>query len=98
MPDMPSAPPAVPVSANSVSIKDFAFAPASVTVKAGTKLTWRNADQDPHTVTSTGADGPLRSKTLNTGDNYEYTFSKPGSYAYLCTIHPFMTAVVVVTP
>jgi amicyanin len=84
------------VATDTVSIKDFAFAPASVTVKAGTTVTWTNSDTEPHTVTS--ANGPLKSPTMNTGDKYTYTFSTPGRYDYLCTIHPFMTATVVVTP
>ncbi|MFD9964671.1 plastocyanin/azurin family copper-binding protein [Amycolatopsis sp. NPDC058986] len=101
MPDMPgmtasSGGPAVATDA--VSIKDFAFAPGDVTVKAGATVTWRNEDQDPHTVTSTGNAGPLRSPTLNKGDTYRYVFATPGRYEYLCTIHPFMTATVTVTP
>jgi plastocyanin len=90
--------PDAPVATNVVSIKNFAFAPASVTVKAGTTVTWTNTDQDPHTVTSDGKSGPLNSKPLNQGDTFQYTFTQPGSYSYLCTIHPFMTATVTVTP
>ncbi|MFE6887181.1 cupredoxin family copper-binding protein [Streptomyces sp. NPDC057694] len=89
--------PAAPVAGNTVAIKNFAFAPATLTVKAGTKVTWTNQDTDAHTVT--GQNGaPLRSPALDTGKSYSYTFTKPGSYAYLCTIHPFMTAKVTVTP
>lgn len=95
---MPSPVSSAPVATNSVSIKDFAFGPAEVTVKIGTTVTWKNADSDPHTVTSTGNSGPLRSPTLSQGESYSYTFAKPGRYDYLCTIHPFMTATVTVTP
>jgi plastocyanin len=93
-------PPSVPgnSTANAVAIKDFAFAPAATTVKVGTTVTWTNSDQDPHTVTSTGSGGPLRSPTLQTGQSYRYTFTKAGAFEYLCTIHPFMTATVTVTP
>ncbi|WP_244885644.1 plastocyanin/azurin family copper-binding protein [Amycolatopsis vancoresmycina] len=104
MPGMPSAaappssPPAGNATTNTVAIKDFAFAPAATTVKKGTTVTWTNSDQDPHTVTSTGSGGPLRSPTLQTGQSYQYTFSTPGTFEYLCTIHPFMTATVTVTP
>lgn len=84
-----------PVATDSVAIKNFAFSPAMVTVRVGTTITWTNGDQDPHTVTATG--GGFKSPTLNTGDLFRYTFSKPGRYEYLCTIHPFMTATVVVT-
>ena len=86
----------VPVATDSVAIKNFAFSPVTVTVRAGTTITWTNGDQDAHTVTATG--GVFKSPTLNTGDTYRYTFTKPGRYDYLCTIHPFMTATVVVTP
>ncbi|WP_309235855.1 cupredoxin domain-containing protein [Amycolatopsis sp. SID8362] len=102
MPPMPSAAPPPSAAANSttntVAIKDFAFAPASTTVKKGTTVTWTNQDQDAHTVTSTGSGGPLRSPTLQTGQSYQYTFTTPGTFEYLCTIHPFMTATVTVTP
>lgn len=99
--DMPTAAtgaPAAPVAGNAVSIKNFAFAPAALTVKVGTTVTWTNQDGDAHTVTSQGSGGPLSSAALSTGQNYSYTFTKPGTYAYLCTIHPFMTATVTVTP
>ncbi|WP_285501004.1 plastocyanin/azurin family copper-binding protein [Actinokineospora sp. NBRC 105648] len=86
-----------PVTTDAVSIEDFAFAPARVSVKVGATITWTNSDQEPHTVTSSGTGGPLKSTTMNTGDTYRYTFTSPGEYEYLCTIHPFMTATVVVT-
>ncbi|WP_211268762.1 cupredoxin domain-containing protein [Actinoplanes subtropicus] len=89
---------APPVAGNAVVIKGFAFAPAALTVKAGAKVTWTNKDSDAHTVTSQGSGGPLNSAAMNTGDTFSYTFAKPGTYRYLCTIHPFMTATVTVTP
>jgi plastocyanin len=93
-----SSAPAVPVAGNAVTIMNFAFAPAALTVKAGTTVTWTNKDSDAHTVTSQGSGGPLGSAALATGQSYSYTFAKPGTYSYLCTIHPFMTATVTVTP
>ncbi|MFD2416840.1 cupredoxin domain-containing protein [Amycolatopsis pigmentata] len=98
MPVMPAPASSGPVATNSVSIKDFAFGPSEATVRVGATVTWKNADQDPHTVTSTGNAGPLRSPTLAQGETYSYTFTRPGRYDYLCTIHPFMTATVTVTP
>ncbi len=89
---------AAPVSGDVVAIKNFAFAPASLVVKAGTKVTWTNQDSDAHTVTSQNGGGPLSSAALSTGQSFSYTFTKPGTYSYLCTIHPFMTATVTVTP
>jgi plastocyanin len=102
--DMPSpsapdgAKAAAPVAGNSVAIKGFAFAPAALTVKTGTRVTWTNQDSDAHTVTSAGSGGPLSSKALDNGDTFSFTFTKAGTYRYLCTIHPFMTATVTVTP
>lgn len=83
--------------ARSVDIRNFTFAPATLTVKAGTTLTWMNSDADAHTVTSRG-DGPLHSPALKSGEHFSFTFSKPGSYPYYCQIHPFMTATVTVIP
>jgi amicyanin len=86
-----------PVAAHAVAIKNFAFAPTAVTVKVGTTITWTNKDSDAHTVTSTGSGGPLNSPALSTGQTFSFTFTTAGSYSYFCTIHPFMTATVVVT-
>ena len=109
MPDMPTMSTASPPelaspgpsgrqrgSATSVGIVDFAFAPAILKISVGTTVTWTNHDQDAHDVTE--RTGAFRSPTLNTGDSFTFTFTKPGQYQYLCTIHPFMTATVVVTP
>ena len=94
----PAAPgPDAPVASNTVAIQNFEFSPATVTVKAGTTITWTNQDSDAHTVTSMN-NGPLHSPPLNTGQAFHYTFTTPGRFDYLCTIHPFMTATVVVTP
>lgn len=99
---MPMSPPstgtsAAPVTGDAVAIKNFAFSPAALKVKVGTTVTWTNQDTDAHTVTSAGSGGPLHSTALNTHATYSYTFTKPGTYSYLCTIHPFMTATVEVT-
>ncbi|MFE1881378.1 cupredoxin domain-containing protein [Streptomyces diastatochromogenes] len=88
---------AAPVTGNAVAIKNFAFSPATLKVKAGTTVTWTNQDTDAHTVTSAGSGGPLHSAALAPHATYTYTFTKPGTFAYLCTIHPFMTATVEVT-
>jgi plastocyanin len=88
---------AAPVTGNAVAIKNFAFSPATLKVRVGTTVTWTNQDTDAHTVTSAGTGGPLHSAALATHATYSYTFTKPGTYAYLCTIHPFMTATVEVT-
>ncbi|MCM3920818.1 cupredoxin domain-containing protein [Frankia sp. AiPs1] len=85
------------VSTARVAIQNFAFSPATVTVKVGTTVTWTNQDSEPHTVTAKSGAGP-DSPTLDQGATYQYTFTKAGQYPYLCTIHPFMLGTVVVTP
>ncbi len=78
-----------------VDIKAFAFGPMSVKVPVGTRVTWSNKDQEPHTVVST--DQAFASEALDTGDSFSFTFMKPGSYAYFCSMHPHMTGIVEVT-
>jgi plastocyanin len=80
--------------ANAVIMKNFDFAPMSITVKAGTAVTWKNLDGEPHTVTS--VDGIFRSGALDQNDSFTFTFDKPGTYKYLCSIHHRMMASVVV--
>lgn len=79
-------------AAVAVDITKFAFAPKEVTVVPGTKVVWTNHDDTPHTVAAT--DKRFASKGLDTGDRFEHTFDDEGDYAYLCTVHPFMTGVV----
>ena len=75
-----------------VTITKFAFAPKEITVAPGTKVVWTNKDETPHTVASN--DKSFASKGLDTGDTYEHTFEREGDFAYICTVHPFMTGVV----
>lgn len=77
-----------------IQIAGDAFQPAALNVTAGTKVTWSNADDDPHTVT---AQGSFDSGGLAQGDSYSRTFLKPGRYTYFCKVHPFMKGVIVVT-
>jgi amicyanin len=83
---------------NQVTISNYAFSPATITVKAGTKVTWTNQDSVQHTVTMDDSDaaGP-KSELLSKGDSYSYTFTKAGTYEYHCTPHTYMKAKVVVT-
>ncbi len=83
-----------PAKAADVKIDNFSFGPAAVTVPVGTTITWTNHDDIPHTVTST--DGAFKSKVLDTDEKFTFTFDKPGTYPYFCTIHPKMTGKVVV--
>ena len=77
-------------------IDNFTFVPARLTVKAGTTVTWRNADDIPHTVTSTTQ--LVKSKALDTDNSFSFTFTEPGTYQYFCSLHPRMTATIVVEP
>jgi len=80
--------------ANQVKIDNFSFSPATVTVPVGTTVTWTNSDDIPHTVVSD--DKAFKSKVLDTDEKFSYTFTKPGTYPYFCSIHPKMTAKIVV--
>ena len=74
-----------------VTIDNFTFAPAELTVKVGTTVTWTNHDDIPHTVASAGK---FRSKTLDTDDSFSFTFTTPGDYQYFCSLHPHMTGMI----
>lgn len=78
----------------SVSIENFTFMPAELTVAPGATVTWTNGDDIPHTVTASGK--AFRSKPLDTGDRFSFTFAVPGEYAYFCSLHPHMTGKVIV--
>ncbi len=77
-----------------VKIDNFSFGPATLTVAPGTTVTWINHDDIPHTVVST--DSVFKSKVLDTDEKFSFTFAKAGTYPYFCSIHPKMTATVVV--
>jgi len=84
--------PNLPSSA--VTIDNFSFSPASITVPVGTTLTWTNRDDIPHTVVSD--DKKFKSKALDTDEKFSFTFTEPGTYPYFCSIHPKMVGKVVV--
>ena len=77
-----------------VKIDNFSFSPATLQIKTGTTVTWTNADDIPHTVVSN--DKVFKSKALDTDEKFSFTFDKPGTYPYFCSLHPKMTAKVVV--
>ena len=85
---------AQPADANQIVIQNFAFEPATLTVKVGTKVTWINRDDEPHTATAT--DKRFNSKVLETGDKFTTEFTQPGTYKYYCALHPKMTGQIVV--
>jgi plastocyanin len=103
MPSMPGAPPGTAsvtgspaaVAGGQVSIDNFAFAPATLTVKAGSTVTWTNHDEEPHTVAAT--DGSFHSPGMGTGATFSHAFPTAGKFDYVCSIHPMMHGTVVVT-
>ena len=105
MPSMPDVPagttasvtaPAAPVAGDAVSIDSFAFVPATLTVRAGNTVTWTNHDEEPHTVVAN--DGSFHSPGMGSQATYSHMFPTAGKFDYVCSIHPFMHATVVVTP
>ena len=79
-----------------VTIDDFAFGPGMIKVKRGTTVTWTNKDDDAHTVVSAADPRLWKSGALDTDDHFSFTFNDPGTYKYICSIHPRMQGTVVV--
>jgi plastocyanin len=77
-----------------VTIADFHFTPPSTTVHVGDTITWTNDGPSSHTATAT--DGTFDSGTLSKGQSGSHTFTKPGTFAYVCSIHPFMHGTITV--
>src|ERR1700730_6089196 len=80
---------------NKIEIKDFAFNPQTITVKAGEKVTWINRDEEPHTVVSVEKQFK-KSTALDTDQEFTITAGAPGTYTYFCSVHPKMTGTIVV--
>ncbi len=78
-----------------VKIDNFSFSPARLTVSPGTTVKWTNRDDIPHTVVSDDKT-TFKSKVLDTDESFSFTFTKPGTYDYFCSVHPKMTAKIVV--
>ena len=81
-------------TATEVRIDNFTFSPATLTVTAGTTVTWINGDDIPHAIAAT--DRSFRSKALDTGDRFSFVFRMPGAYDYFCTLHPHMVGKIIV--
>jgi plastocyanin len=79
-----------------VKIRNFKFEPAHLAIAVGKTVQFVNLDEEPHTATAT--DGTFNSKALDTDQTWNYTATKPGTYAYICSIHPFMKGTLTVTP
>ncbi len=98
-PTATSVPSPTAASGNSMEVDvtnngSFAFSPATLTVSVGTTVTWRNTTSAPHTVTSD--DGKTFNGMLSTGGTFTFMFTKAGTYAYHCNIHPYMKAMIIV--
>lgn len=78
-----------------VDIKEFMFGPKDLTIAAGTKVTWVNDDQTPHSVVETHK--VFRSGALDTNDSFSYVFNTPGAYEYFCALHPQMIGKIIVS-
>ena len=87
--DAPGAP-----SGLRIDIKHHKYSPATLTVAVGATVTWTNHDDDVHTVTSSAQ--LFTSRGIDTDEAFSYTFTKPGTYVYFCTLHPLMTAKILV--
>jgi len=90
-----AAPAAPAAAAAAVSIDNFTFTPQSLTVKAGTTVTWTNRDDIPHGIAATN-NAFARSRAMDTDQSYSFTFTTPGTYQYFCYIHPHMVGTIVV--
>lgn len=82
------------IQKNIVTIENLAFSPSTITVKAGSTVTWINNDPMSHTITG-DTSGP-KSSALSNKQSYSYTFKTPGTYSYHCSIHPSMKGTVIV--
>ncbi|KOG19630.1 cupredoxin domain-containing protein [Streptomyces viridochromogenes] len=81
-----------------VAMSGYAFSPATLTVTAGSTVTWTNQDTAPHDVKTSSGPAAFHSPMLNKGGSWSFTFTTPGAYAYYCTVHPNMTARIMVQP
>ena len=77
-----------------VTIGNFMFGPKELTVPVGTTVKWVIHDDIPHTVAN--KDKAFRSKALDTGDSYSYTFASAGTFDYFCGLHPYMVGKIIV--
>ncbi len=84
------------IPGQNVAIKDYAFTPSQLIIKAGQSVTWTNNGQASHTITSNNGN-ELSSSVISPGQTYAHTFNTPGTYNYYCSIHPSMVGQIIVT-
>ena len=83
-------------SPNQIDIKECMYSPDTLKVTAGTKVTWINRDDVPHTIVDSATPKMFHSAALDTNDGYSFAFVKPGTYHYFCTLHPQMVGTIIV--
>jgi plastocyanin len=83
-----------PVAETAIKIDNFTFSPNALTLPVGSTIRWTNKDDIPHNVVS--EDKSFKSKVMDTDEQFSYTFTKPGTYLYFCSIHPKMTGKIIV--
>lgn len=83
-------------AAATVVIDNHAFAPAMLSIAAGTTVTWKNADDTVHNIVADNKS--FRSAALDTDDSFSHTFAIPGEYQYFCSLHPYMVGKIIVKP
>ena len=79
-----------------IKIDNFTFTPATLTIAPGTTVTWTNGDDIPHSIVNPVS--KVRSKPLDTGESYSFTFASAGRFEYFCGLHPHMKGMILVAP
>ncbi|HJS90982.1 MAG TPA: cupredoxin domain-containing protein [Steroidobacteraceae bacterium] len=93
----PASAAAAPAAGRSiVTIRGFSFEPRVLTVASGTTVLWINEDDDVHTIKSKDGPAMFQSPALDSGGKYGFTFDHPGTYHYICSVHPYMHGEIVV--
>lgn len=90
--------PVAVAAAHHVMIENYAYSPATITVRAGDTVTWTNHDEAQHDVVTTSGPSSFRSPLLAKGQSWSYTFSAAGTYSYYCSLHPDMRAKAIAQP
>jgi plastocyanin len=89
-------PQSTPPNVVTVTIRDYTFAPETVTVHQGDTVEWKNVDNVPHTATEGGQKPAFDSGSLSTGATWRYVAATKGTYNYICTFHKYMKGQLIV--
>ena len=79
-----------------IAIENFKFVPATLTIAPGTAVTWNNRDEEPHNIVNVDTPRRFRSQAIDGGEKYTFVFDQPGTYKYICAVHPHMEGTVIV--